>query len=59
MSYNWIGNYSYFRQRISPDKEAVFDLDNDIKYSFKDLDNRANILANYMIKEMKIQKEKE
>ncbi|WP_025640446.1 AMP-binding protein [Schnuerera ultunensis] len=56
MSYNWIGNYSYFRQRISPDKEAVFDLDNDIKYSFKDLDNRANILANYMIKEMKIQK---
>lgn len=56
MGFSWIGNYSYFRQRISPDKEAVFDLDNNLRYTFKDLDNRANILANYMVKEMGVKK---
>lgn len=56
MNYNWVGNYSYFRQRISPDKEAVYDLDRDSKYSYYELDNRANILANYMKNEMNIKK---
>ncbi|NLX62321.1 MAG: long-chain fatty acid--CoA ligase [Tissierellia bacterium] len=56
MGYGWVGNYSYFRQRISPNKEAVYDLDNNLRYTFKDLDNRANILANYMVNEMGIKK---
>lgn len=56
MNYNWVGNYSYFRRRISPDKEAVFDLDNNLRYTFKDLDDRANILANYMRDKMGIKK---
>ena len=45
----WIGNYSYFRARTSPDKEAIYDLDNDVRYTFKQLDGRANILANFLV----------
>lgn len=44
----WIGNYSYFRARITPDKEAVYDLDNKKCYTYKDLECRANILGNYL-----------
>ncbi|MBP1924511.1 fatty-acyl-CoA synthase [Sedimentibacter acidaminivorans] len=44
----WIGNYSYFRARINGSKEAVFDLDNNVHYSYNDLDDRANRLANYL-----------
>ena len=44
----WIGNYSYFRARINGTSEAVYDLDNNIRYTYNDLDERANILANYL-----------
>ncbi len=44
----WIGNYSYFRARINGSSEAVYDLDNNVHYTYKDLEDRANRLANYM-----------
>ncbi|MEL7649184.1 MAG: AMP-binding protein [Sedimentibacter sp.] len=44
----WIGNYSYFRARINGTSEAVYDLDNNVRYTYNDLEDRANRLANYM-----------
>ena len=52
----WIGDYSYFRSRVSPDKEAILDLDSGIKYTYKNLECRANTLANFLVNEMKISK---
>lgn len=52
----WIGNYSYFRSRISPHKEAIYDLDNNQSYTYEDMENRANILANYMKDKLDINK---
>lgn len=52
----WLGNYSYFRARTSPDKEAIFDLDNNKRYTYCEVDNRANILANYLTEKLGIKK---
>src|SRR6056297_76705 len=52
----WIGNYSYFRARITPDKEAVCDLDNKKHYTYKDLEERANILGNYLKNKLNLNK---
>lgn len=52
----WIGNYSYFRARINPDSEAVFDIDNNSHYTYAEIDNRANKLANYLREELHITK---
>ncbi len=43
---SWVGNYSYFRSRIDADRIVVVDVDDDHAYTFKDLDERANMLAN-------------
>ncbi len=43
----WIGNYSYFRARINPNSVAVHDLDENEMYTYDELDQRANKLANY------------
>jgi fatty-acyl-CoA synthase len=53
---NWVGNYSFFRSRISPDREAVYDYDRNIHYSYGDLEYRANVLANYLVDELNIKK---
>ncbi|WP_352420482.1 AMP-binding protein [Proteiniborus sp.] len=52
----WIGNYSYFRARLSSDKEAIFDLDNNKHYTYGNLDNRSNILSNYLAEKLGIKK---
>lgn len=52
----WLGNYSYFRARTSPNKEAIFDLDNNVRYTYRDLDHRANILANYLTEKLGVKK---
>lgn len=52
----WVGNYSYFRARTSPDKEAVYDIDNECSYSYRDMDRRADILANYLIDQATVKK---
>lgn len=48
MDNGWIGNYSYFRARLSADSVAVVDVDTEKKYTYGDLDRRANILANLL-----------
>lgn len=52
----WIGNYSYFRARINGDYEAVYDLDNNIRYTYSNLESRANTLANYLKEKQGIKK---
>ncbi|SHJ80791.1 fatty-acyl-CoA synthase [Dethiosulfatibacter aminovorans DSM 17477] len=53
---SWIGNYSFFRSRISPEKEAVYDYDNEIHYTYGDLENRANTLANFLVEKVHVKK---
>ena len=48
MDNSWIGNYSYSRARLDPTGVAVVDIDTDKKYTYGDLDRRANILANLL-----------
>ena len=55
-SSRWIGNYSFFRSRISPEKEAVYDYDNKIHYTYGDLEDRANLLANYLVEKLNVKK---
>lgn len=56
MNTGWLGNYAYFRARISPEKEAIYDLDNNMHYTYGEVENRSNILANYMVEKLQIQK---
>jgi fatty-acyl-CoA synthase len=52
----WVGNYAYFRARTSPDKEAIYDLDNSKGYSYRELERRANVLANYLADKLAVVK---
>lgn len=48
MDNSWIGNYSYARARLNAEGVAVVDLDTDMRYTYGDLDCRANTLANIL-----------
>ena len=48
MDNSWIGNYSYSRARLDSNGVAVVDLDTDLRYTYGDLDRRANQLANVL-----------
>ncbi|MEG2679424.1 MAG: AMP-binding protein [Oscillospiraceae bacterium] len=48
MSNAWIGNYSCFRARLNADSVAVEELDTGRKYTYGDLEQRANRLAHYL-----------
>lgn len=48
MDNSWIGNYSYSRARLNADGLAIVDIDTDKKYTYGDLDCRANKLANLL-----------
>ena len=56
MNNSWIGNYAYSRTRLNPDSVAIVDLDTGKKYTYSDLDRRANILANLLRDRYGIQK---
>lgn len=56
MNNSWIGNYAYSRTRLNPDSIAIVDLDTGKKYTYSDLDQRANILANLLRNRYGIQK---
>ncbi len=56
MNNGWLGNYSYFRARLSGDSVAVVDLDSNTKYTYADLDKRANMLANALKNKYDIKK---
>lgn len=47
-NWEWIGDQAGQRAKLTPDREAIYDLDSGIHYTYKDLDDRANRLANYM-----------
>ena len=48
MTNAWIGNYSFSRARLEPNRVAIEDMDTGLCYTYGDLDNRANRLANYL-----------
>ncbi|MDR1376252.1 MAG: AMP-binding protein [Synergistaceae bacterium] len=48
MSRGWIGNYSHFRARIHADSLAVVDIDTGERYTYGDLEDRANRLASFL-----------
>lgn len=48
MSQGWIGNYSYFRARIDAGGIAVADVDSGVRYTYGDLEDRANRAANFL-----------
>ena len=48
MDNSWIGNYSRSRACLDPNGLAVVDIDTDKKYTYSDLDRRANTLANLL-----------
>ena len=48
MDNSWIGNYSRSRACLDPAGLAVVDIDTDKKYTYGDLDRRANVLANLL-----------
>ena len=54
--FDWIGDHIHRRAQISPERKAVIDLDLDKAYTFADLENRANRLANYLVKEFDLEK---
>ena len=48
MPNGWLGNYAYFRARLDAAKDAVVDLDTGVHYTYGDLEDRANRLANVL-----------
>lgn len=56
MNENWVGNYSKSRAILTPDREAVLDLDGERRYTYSDLDKRADILADHLVKEFGIKR---
>ncbi len=46
---NWVGNYSKHRATLTPNKKAVYDLDNRQYYTYRELDQRADMLANFLL----------
>lgn len=48
MPNGWLGNYSYFRARLEAGKTAVVDLDTGVRYTYGDLEDRANRLAHIL-----------
>jgi fatty-acyl-CoA synthase len=56
MSQGWIGNYSYFRARVHAASLAVVDIDNGERYTYGDLEDRANRLANFLKRQFGIAK---
>lgn len=48
MDNSWIGNYVFSRSRIDNQKEVIIDIDEDKGYTYAELNERANRLANYL-----------
>ena len=52
----WVGDYLSSRSKINGKSIAVHDIDNNEKYTYEDLNHRANKLANYFKNELGIEK---
>lgn len=55
MPNSWIGNYAYFQARLDAKRVAVVDLDTNRRYTYGDLEERANRLA-HVLQDMGIKK---
>ncbi|KUO69109.1 MAG: hypothetical protein APF77_11320 [Clostridia bacterium BRH_c25] len=55
-NWDWVGDQAGHRARLTPDREAIFDLDTGSCYTCKDLNDRANRLANYMTEKYGVKK---
>jgi len=51
----WIGDYLSSRSKINGHKVAIYDIDNDKNYTYCDLNDRANILANFLKYELEVE----
>ncbi|MBD3211909.1 MAG: AMP-binding protein [Candidatus Lokiarchaeota archaeon] len=49
MEFEWIGNWSGRRALLTPEREAVYDNVEDKRYTFKDIETRANQLARVLL----------
>ena len=49
MEFSWIGNWSARRALLTPNREAIIDFVKKKRYSFKEIDNRANRLARVLM----------
>lgn len=52
----WTSSYALFRSQISSNREAVYDYDNDKRYTYGDLEMRANKLANFLVARFSVKK---
>ncbi|WP_206808567.1 class I adenylate-forming enzyme family protein [Paradesulfitobacterium ferrireducens] len=55
-SWDWVGDLIGQRAMLNPSREAIIDLDSGIHYTYGDLNNRANRLANYLANKFNIRK---
>lgn len=53
---NSIPNLAYYRARISPDREAIYDYDADIRYTWSDMEERSEKLAWFLTKVLGLKK---
>lgn len=49
-------DFLFFRSRSFPDREAIYDYEEQVRYTYKDLETRANLLANYLSEKFQISK---
>ncbi|GAB6171306.1 hypothetical protein JCM15765_07840 [Paradesulfitobacterium aromaticivorans] len=54
--WEWLGDLIGRMAELSPKREALIDLDSGIHYTYSDLNERANRLANYLAEQLGIQK---
>lgn len=54
--WEWLGDLVGRMAALSPGREALLDLDSGIHYTYGDLNERANRLANYLAEQLAIQK---
>lgn len=52
----WVGNICAKRVEYSPNREAVYDYEYNRRFTYSELEERANKLANYLAKEMGVKK---
>lgn len=53
---SWISNLSQFQSRTFPEKEAIYDYDTKMRYTYADIEFRSNVLGNYLMEELNVQK---
>lgn len=56
LDWEWIGDSIGRRAMLYPKREAIVDLDTGVRYSYADLNARANRLANYLVEQLQVEK---